>query len=495
LNNEATHINYTLVDIERYLQGKMNATEMYAIEKAALQDPFLADAIEGYSQADHSIAHQHLNQITATLLGAKENSKVVTMPIKNNNWWKVAAAVTIVIGASSIAVWLMNSNSQNENSIAQIQTVKEKDSSVTITTKDTNTLKIDGKANTISSQNSIATPNFEVQIDSANTTDNGTYAFTTTQPAKKLATNDADGITEKLESNAYKAEDKMAKADFKSSADDKAKEVAVEKNLSVVNGFITKDEANKPATPLIAQAKRSANDVAGNSIPPAVNNYGFTNAAPAANNNQSRKFTEMRGRVLNTNGEPLSYANVQVNGSNNYRAATYTDANGNFAVKAYDTTAVADVAIVGYAQQNVNLSASRANTIVLQESNTLAEEVVVTNLGKQRSASNAITQKEKNTTAQPEGGWQSFQDYVYKKLHKENEKDTLANSDVVAYGRQVDVEFNIDEKGKPYNVKIIQSSGEEEKDTQVVEAVKKGPRWIAGERKKKKAKAKVRLKL
>jgi hypothetical protein len=44
-----THINYSAEDIERYLKGKMSAKEMHDMEKAALQDPFLADAIEGFS--------------------------------------------------------------------------------------------------------------------------------------------------------------------------------------------------------------------------------------------------------------------------------------------------------------------------------------------------------------------------------------------------------------------------------------------------------------
>ena len=41
-------------DIERYLSGKMTPAEQHAIEKKALSDPFLADALEGAE----SIAHQ-----------------------------------------------------------------------------------------------------------------------------------------------------------------------------------------------------------------------------------------------------------------------------------------------------------------------------------------------------------------------------------------------------------------------------------------------------
>ena len=37
--------------IRKYLEGKLPADEMHALEKAALDDPFLADAIEGMSMA------------------------------------------------------------------------------------------------------------------------------------------------------------------------------------------------------------------------------------------------------------------------------------------------------------------------------------------------------------------------------------------------------------------------------------------------------------
>jgi len=39
---------YSAADIERYHNGGMSASEMHALEKAALDDPFLSDAIDGY---------------------------------------------------------------------------------------------------------------------------------------------------------------------------------------------------------------------------------------------------------------------------------------------------------------------------------------------------------------------------------------------------------------------------------------------------------------
>ena len=37
-------------DIERYRKGELTPSEMHALEKKALSDPFLADALEGASE-------------------------------------------------------------------------------------------------------------------------------------------------------------------------------------------------------------------------------------------------------------------------------------------------------------------------------------------------------------------------------------------------------------------------------------------------------------
>ena len=47
-NKNMTH--YSTADIQKYLEGKLSAVEMHVMEKAALDDPFLADAIEGVQE-------------------------------------------------------------------------------------------------------------------------------------------------------------------------------------------------------------------------------------------------------------------------------------------------------------------------------------------------------------------------------------------------------------------------------------------------------------
>ena len=48
MSDKEKNIVYTAGDIEQYLAGNLLPMQMHAMEKAALDDPFLAEAIEGY---------------------------------------------------------------------------------------------------------------------------------------------------------------------------------------------------------------------------------------------------------------------------------------------------------------------------------------------------------------------------------------------------------------------------------------------------------------
>ena len=48
MDDREKNIIYTARDIEQYLAGKLSPLQMHAMEKASLDDPFLAEAMEGY---------------------------------------------------------------------------------------------------------------------------------------------------------------------------------------------------------------------------------------------------------------------------------------------------------------------------------------------------------------------------------------------------------------------------------------------------------------
>src|SRR4051812_20998667 len=98
-------ISYSFEDIKRYRQGLMSNEEMHAFEKASMEDPFLADALEGYMDADESVASQHLSNISEKISGKqKTNEQAVIVPMQRKSFamWRVAAMLIVIAGAGLI---------------------------------------------------------------------------------------------------------------------------------------------------------------------------------------------------------------------------------------------------------------------------------------------------------------------------------------------------------------------------------------------------------
>ena len=108
---------YTYIDIARYLQHKMSPQEMHAFEKALMNDPFLADAMEGFSASNAKLTDVHLTDIEQQVTGQKERMKIVPLAAGRTSWWKVAAIGLIVIAGGLGSFLLLSRN--DERSLAQ----------------------------------------------------------------------------------------------------------------------------------------------------------------------------------------------------------------------------------------------------------------------------------------------------------------------------------------------------------------------------------------
>ena len=56
MSNKNPIKHFNAYDIERYHKGLLSPKERHDLEKAALDDPFLADALEGYTSANIDIS-------------------------------------------------------------------------------------------------------------------------------------------------------------------------------------------------------------------------------------------------------------------------------------------------------------------------------------------------------------------------------------------------------------------------------------------------------
>jgi outer membrane biosynthesis protein TonB len=111
---------FTAGDIERYHSGKMPPEERHALEKAALDDPFLADALEGYAFTSTPTAD--LAKIQLRLDKKKDQKKVVPL-FQKYKWLSVAALFIIIAGTG----WLVYDLQKKENQ-PSIAVQKEKGS-------------------------------------------------------------------------------------------------------------------------------------------------------------------------------------------------------------------------------------------------------------------------------------------------------------------------------------------------------------------------------
>ena len=110
---------FTAADIERYHKGLLSNKEMHDLEKAAMDDPFLADALEGYTVAGVN-READLAELTSRLELRTNTAKIV--PINSggkNNFSILRAAVVIAfIAGAGLLIYQFGFNKKSD-SLAQ----------------------------------------------------------------------------------------------------------------------------------------------------------------------------------------------------------------------------------------------------------------------------------------------------------------------------------------------------------------------------------------
>lgn len=86
-------------DIQRYREGRMTSAERHALEKRALSDPFLADALEGTETIRPEEYAQDVAELSAKLQGTKHS---LFTPIR------IAAGIVLILGIGSV-IYFVNS--------------------------------------------------------------------------------------------------------------------------------------------------------------------------------------------------------------------------------------------------------------------------------------------------------------------------------------------------------------------------------------------------
>ena len=101
-------------DIKKYLNGELSPAEMHALEKKALNDPFLEDALEGAVQLDANAFDSDLKNLRSSL-----NERVSKKGKTISLWvWPARIAAGLILVALSTYVIVKFTGSKPEDQLA-----------------------------------------------------------------------------------------------------------------------------------------------------------------------------------------------------------------------------------------------------------------------------------------------------------------------------------------------------------------------------------------
>ncbi len=436
MSDNNNHITYSAADIEKYWKGQLSAAEQHAMEKAALEDPFLADAMEGYelsAASNPAVIAADITELEKRLAErVAEKKKAAVIPF---GWWQIAAMLVVIAGAGWLYITVTNKNKQENTATVKNEQVQElkKDNAAPVTADSANT-SITGIMD--SSQGSLA-------INKRKTTAAGESKPGFIQPEYKKDAPPAASTTNDTATTATSEEEVVA-----------ANNDALEKKAAAAPPIARKETQKSVADP----GWQRSTDLA-------INDDKAQNKALNGRANYQPANT-FNGNLLDQSKKPVANAFIQIP---NLNVTTQTDKKGYFSFKAADSVLTVSIASDGFETQNLRLHDSATlNQIILKPSPAALNEVVVqTNGAEKRKKSAREEISIKILDAEPAIGWDKYREYLDK-----NKKVDEVNKNI--HGSVV-VSFTV--RNRSLNNFSIEQSLEEALDEEAIRLIKTGPSW------------------
>jgi len=451
--NGHTIKNYSAADIEKYQQGLLSPAKAHAMEKAALEDPFLADAMEGYAEAGTTLQADLEDLKNRLAQRTEEKTKVVPITGAGKSsfpFMRAAVMIGVLAGAGTLAYLLMFKG--KEQPIAQ---TKQENNIPAVVTTDTG--KINAKPELAVTDSSIHTGN-----------SNGTLS------------------TEKQATNYFVNNDSVTLKEEKKLADPDGTNAAVASEELVVVSDEMKDLAKsslRKATDLEKKKEESAKKengsgyiaipAPGKAIPVASDRAKAKAISPAvANKTEESNFLKtniFRGRVTDGMNFGVPFAKVTNTDDN---VGTYTDARGFFNLTSPDSVLHVQVRSIGFENNASQLRYSVPNNqVILQNDSRNLNALVINN---QRA--NSFRRSDNNNTRLeepvPADGWENYDTYLSNNLVMPEEYRNKPGTTATA----VEVSFEVDAKGEPVNIRVEKSLCDK-CDKEAIRLIKEGPKW------------------
>jgi hypothetical protein len=416
--------------LEDYLDGKLDAKTMYKVEKLSLEDPFVAEALEGLSQSPKRTQ-------TLSLLQKQLQERIAQKPIEKKRWTitshrlSIAAAAAVLFITVSILFWMKESN--NKGAASEQMSAKQKSKKVDV---------------------SIApqVAGIEQPVESA---------AITTEPDKTLANAKiiSKAKKDRVEQGSIVASVPIQEAQnavIRSAKDSIATFANIAARTAEVDAFKAKAEVAKMA--LAKKAEQSRETALPGKAPGIYVENGLS---------ERLKENIINGRVYSKNDrQPMPGVTVMVNGSNK---ATTTNSKGEFTLPIdSNSTQSLSIAYLGFTTKVVNAHGNKPVDVELEQKQNELKEVVIDFKKIDKEQANVALTYTPTTAYYPLGGWQDYESYL---LNNNNlTKNGLTGKDVI-------LKFEVKGNGLPTKISIIKSQGKA-LDNEAIRLLKDGPKWL-----------------
>ena len=425
-------------DIKRYLDGEMTPVERHALEKKALSDPFLADALEGSEQistTDFSgdIASLH------TLIDQRVKQNAGGNPFWT--WGLRLAAGLLLITITTFILW----NALDEKPTAPQQSSAEKNETETPSSSPTDSVVLDNTKDrlALADRPRASEPTRSV-------TSTRKEPVTVNEKALLEAEQVAEEVSEPVPLSEAKS---IAGGVSKDATEETIVEAEAKKEVAGL------DDAARAEGPVQRSAKKT-----------------LSPSAPQLSN-------AVRGKVTSAeDGSPLPGVNVIIKGTT---IGTVTDVTGSYFLGNTSPSTTLVYSFIGLQSKEVPIENKNNLDVEMNLDVSQLSEVVVIGYG----------YSEKNeTTSTVDLAHPGIGTRAYKKYLEENLRYPQPALDAKVEGR-VTVEFFVETGGGLNDFTIVKGIGSG-CDEELIRLIKEGPAWIATKKDgvAVRDKAKIRLK-
>ena len=403
-----------------YIRGLRKGKEAHRLEKESMQDPFLADAMDGYNQVEgnHEQRIEKLRMQVSAHSAKKKNTYAIT--------WSIAACLIIGFGISSYFLFLKKSMTDEVFIAEESVSIKLAEPAAPPTPAIPATPTVP------------ATPQKEIALAT-------TKVKTDSTPISEITARQADkkDMIAEIQTTSQPQGAPVAAVPMMEEVSEET--AALQEVVATIDTF--ESESDK---------KMKLAKVA--TILPQKN--------------------MIKGRVTDEKGEPLIGASVTYKGTN---IGTITNMNGEFSLVKKDDKKRLTAEYIGYDPVEIQVDTSRTMLIAMNENKQALNEVVVVGYGAKKNKKSTTLgsdakvkeQTEKEITPQPVIGKRSYQKYLKEHLVRPtDEKCAQVKGKVV-------LTFLINKEGRPFYIKVKESLCESA-DKEAIRLIQEGPDWIYG---------------